>query len=140
MTENKDAITAPAQLEHAIDRDPKDAALNAAAKGQTTTGYEELTPWETVKTFKVATAACFLAAFSAATDGYQIRWVFSQHPIFSIVLTHPTIVASMPVSSPTRDSSTSSPPRSMPQASLTTIRPSFRVGALSCQWARSSAW
>jgi hypothetical protein len=50
----------------------KDAAANAAIRGQATTGYETLTLWETVKTFKVSTAACFLAAFSAATDGYQI--------------------------------------------------------------------
>jgi hypothetical protein len=50
----------------------KDAAANAAIRGQAATGYETLTLWETVKTFKVSTAACFLAAFSAATDGYQI--------------------------------------------------------------------
>ncbi|KAF5010165.1 hypothetical protein FDECE_3658 [Fusarium decemcellulare] len=49
-----------------------EAAVDAASKGQATSGYEHLTPWETVKTFKVATAVCFLAAFSAATDGYQI--------------------------------------------------------------------
>lgn len=49
-----------------------EAAVDAASKGQATSGYELLTPWETVKTFKLATAACFFAAFSAATDGYQI--------------------------------------------------------------------
>jgi hypothetical protein len=46
--------------------------LDAAARGQTTTGYENLTLWQTVKTFKVASLVCFAAAFSAATDGYQI--------------------------------------------------------------------
>lgn len=50
----------------------KDAAVDAATKGQTVTGYETLSLWETVKTFKVATAFCFAAAFSAATDGYQV--------------------------------------------------------------------
>ncbi len=49
-----------------------DAALDAAAKGQATTGYEHLSIWETVKHFKVASLICFAAAFSAATDGYQI--------------------------------------------------------------------
>lgn len=51
---------------------PKDIAIDAAAKGQATSGYENLTPWETVKKFKICTLVCFLAAFSAATDGYQI--------------------------------------------------------------------
>jgi hypothetical protein len=46
--------------------------VDAAVRGQATTGYETLTIWETVKTFKVATFFCFAAAFSAATDGYQI--------------------------------------------------------------------
>ncbi|KAH7109312.1 putative MFS alpha-glucoside transporter [Dendryphion nanum] len=49
-----------------------DAAADAAIRGQAITGYEELTPWKTVKQFKMATAICFAAAFSAATDGYQI--------------------------------------------------------------------
>lgn len=51
----------------------------AIVKGQATSGYEDLTLWETVTTFKVATAACFLAAFSAATDGYQIGSVLARH-------------------------------------------------------------
>lgn len=51
---------------------PKDAVVDAAARGQAATGYEKLTPWETVKMFKISTAVCFAAAFSAATDGYQI--------------------------------------------------------------------
>jgi hypothetical protein len=49
-----------------------DSTLDAAAKGQATSGYESLTPWETVKAFKVCTLVCFAMAFSAATDGYQI--------------------------------------------------------------------
>ncbi|KAI1047176.1 hypothetical protein LB505_013180 [Fusarium chuoi] len=40
--------------------------------GQLSSGYESLSLWQTVKVFKVATAYCFAAAFSAATDGYQI--------------------------------------------------------------------
>jgi hypothetical protein len=51
---------------------PKDAVAAAAQRGQAATGYEELTPWETIKLFKKSTAVCFAAAFSAATDGYQI--------------------------------------------------------------------
>jgi hypothetical protein len=58
--------------EHGDAHDPKDAVLEAAAQGQTTTGYETLSLWQTVMTFKVSTAVCFAAAFSAATDGYQI--------------------------------------------------------------------
>lgn len=54
---------------------PKDIAVEAAAKGQGVTGYETLSLWETVKTFKVNSAYCFLVAFSAATDGYQIGFV-----------------------------------------------------------------
>ncbi|XPS69547.1 hypothetical protein M3J09_001815 [Ascochyta lentis] len=55
--------------------DHKDAAAEAAARGQATSGYEALTPWQTVKMFGRATLACFAAAFSAATDGYQIGLV-----------------------------------------------------------------
>lgn len=51
---------------------PKDAALDAAIRGQAATGYETLSLWDTVKKFKVSTFMCFAAAFSAATDGYQI--------------------------------------------------------------------
>ncbi|SPO00282.1 probable MFS alpha-glucoside transporter [Cephalotrichum gorgonifer] len=51
---------------------PKGLAAEAAAKGQGVSGYETLSLWETVKTFKVNAAYCFLVAFSAATDGYQI--------------------------------------------------------------------
>lgn len=40
--------------------------------GQLSSGYESLSLWQTVKVFKVASAYCFAAAFSAATDGYQI--------------------------------------------------------------------
>jgi hypothetical protein len=49
-----------------------DVVADAATQGQAITGFEHLTPWQTVKQFKMATALCFAAAFSAATDGYQI--------------------------------------------------------------------
>jgi hypothetical protein len=49
-----------------------DVALDAATVGQAASGYENLTPWETIKAFKVCTLICFAMAFSAATDGYQI--------------------------------------------------------------------
>ncbi|KAJ5389244.1 putative maltose permease (MalP) [Penicillium cataractarum] len=51
---------------------PDDTAADAAAMGQATSGYESLSLWQTAKMFKVATITCFAAAFSAATDGYQI--------------------------------------------------------------------
>ncbi|CEN61033.1 hypothetical protein ASPCAL07702 [Aspergillus calidoustus] len=51
---------------------PREAAADAAAQGQAVSGYEGLSLWETIKTFKIATMVCFAAAFSAATDGYQI--------------------------------------------------------------------
>ena len=49
-----------------------EAVVDAAAAGQVTTGYETLTLWQTAVKFKVAAAVCFLAAFSASTDGFQI--------------------------------------------------------------------
>ncbi|PSK46132.1 hypothetical protein B9Z65_5100 [Elsinoe australis] len=50
----------------------KDAVHEAAAQGQGLSGYETLSLWATVKAFKMCTFYCALAAFSAATDGYQI--------------------------------------------------------------------
>ncbi|KAL4862100.1 hypothetical protein BDV12DRAFT_203379 [Aspergillus spectabilis] len=47
----------------------------AAARGQGATGYETLTVWQTLKTFKINTLICFLVTFSAATDGYQIGMI-----------------------------------------------------------------
>ncbi|KAH6689842.1 sugar transporter [Plectosphaerella plurivora] len=52
--------------------DSKEASMEAAAKGQGVSGYETLGLWETIKAFKVCTLVCFMVAFSAATDGYQI--------------------------------------------------------------------
>jgi hypothetical protein len=49
-----------------------DATMNAALNGQAVSGYECLSPWQTVKAFKLCTLICFAAAFSAATDGYQV--------------------------------------------------------------------
>ena len=66
--------------ETADDGHLKEASMMAAAKGQGLSGYETLTLWQTVKAFKVCTAICFLVAFSAATDGYQIGYVFSSSP------------------------------------------------------------
>lgn len=50
----------------------KDVVVDAAVRGQAATGYEKLTLLETIMTFKVSTIVCFAAAFSAATDGYQV--------------------------------------------------------------------
>lgn len=67
----------PTAIEHVEEQTievlkPSELVAEAAAKGQATTGYENLTAWQTVKTFKVATAVCFAAALSAAADGFQI--------------------------------------------------------------------
>ena len=50
----------------------RDVTVDAATKGQAATGYETVSLWDTVKTFKIATACCFAAAFSAGADGYQM--------------------------------------------------------------------
>ncbi|KAG8628291.1 hypothetical protein KVT40_004164 [Elsinoe batatas] len=50
----------------------KQIVIEAAQEGQGVSGYETLTPWQTAKTFRWVAAVCALAAFSAATDGYQI--------------------------------------------------------------------
>ncbi|RSH83832.1 hypothetical protein EHS25_005447 [Saitozyma podzolica] len=47
----------------------KDAA---AEKGQGFSGYEDLSLFQTISKFKVATLICFAVTLSAATDGYQI--------------------------------------------------------------------
>ncbi|RSM14737.1 hypothetical protein BHE90_014669 [Fusarium euwallaceae] len=44
----------------------------ASAQGQGLTGYEHLSIWETIKKFKMASLICFVAAISAAAEGYQI--------------------------------------------------------------------
>ncbi|KAK0103684.1 hypothetical protein ONS95_005694 [Cadophora gregata] len=51
---------------------PDEFTADAAAKGQARTGYETISLWDTVKTFKIATGCCFAAAFSAGADGYQM--------------------------------------------------------------------
>lgn len=53
-----------------------DAAVDAATRGQAMTGYEHLSVIGTIKTFKLASLICVAMAFSAATDGYQIGFVF----------------------------------------------------------------
>lgn len=52
-----------------------DLAAEAIAQGQALSSYENLTFWETVRTFKMAAAICFVSAFAAATDGYQMAYV-----------------------------------------------------------------
>ncbi|RSL50195.1 hypothetical protein CEP54_012051 [Fusarium duplospermum] len=45
---------------------------SAEAQGQGLTGYEHLSIWQTIKKFKLASTICFVAAISAAAEGYQI--------------------------------------------------------------------
>ncbi|SPJ78670.1 probable maltose permease (MalP) [Fusarium torulosum] len=56
--------------ENALKHD--DLAAEAATQGQALSGYEHLSFWETVRTFKMASLVCLLSAFSAGADGYQI--------------------------------------------------------------------
>jgi hypothetical protein len=42
-------------------------------KGGLKSTFDGLTYWQTVKTFKLVSFYCAIAAFSAATDGYQAR-------------------------------------------------------------------
>ncbi|KAH7025669.1 general substrate transporter [Microdochium trichocladiopsis] len=51
---------------------PDEATADAVAKGQLATGFENMTLWQTISTFKIASACCVLAAFSAGADGYQV--------------------------------------------------------------------
>jgi hypothetical protein len=60
--------------------DGKNSIQDAATRGQGLTGYETLTPWETMKKFKLCTACVFVVAFAAATDGYQTGFV-PQHKV-----------------------------------------------------------
>ncbi|CEN62746.1 hypothetical protein ASPCAL09377 [Aspergillus calidoustus] len=57
--------------------DLKGLPSTAAAHGQGLTGYEHLGAWASIKKFSVAFAICFLAAISAAAEGYQISLVGS---------------------------------------------------------------
>ena len=56
---------------------PSDTAADAAAKDQAASVYENTSLWQTVKLCEVAIITCFAAAFSAATDGYQIGYVYA---------------------------------------------------------------
>lgn len=58
----------------------EDVAGDAAANGQGLTGFENLTVWQTISTFKVASLLCFLVSISAAADGYQIAYVDHHTP------------------------------------------------------------
>lgn len=51
---------------------PGDAFGEADARGQHESGFESLSAWETIKTFKRASLYCFMVTFAAATDGYQV--------------------------------------------------------------------
>jgi hypothetical protein len=67
---DKTAVDAQRHIETAAK--PAEVAIEAADKGQATSGYEDLTLWQTVAQFKFASLYCFIAAMSAAADGYQL--------------------------------------------------------------------
>ncbi|KAH8430724.1 uncharacterized protein LDX57_008386 [Aspergillus melleus] len=61
------------QVDHDVEQTLKgeEAAREAMERGQGKSGLEHLTPFETIKTFKFATAVGVIASFCAATEGYQ---------------------------------------------------------------------
>lgn len=71
--DNPTRVDSHDHVETALKHD--DLAAEAVAQGQALSGYENLTFWETVRTFKMASLVCLLSAFSAGADGYQIAYV-----------------------------------------------------------------
>ncbi|OCF35836.1 sugar transporter [Kwoniella heveanensis BCC8398] len=57
---------------HEITEDHKDP-LDIAKAPVLKSSFDELTPWETAKTFKKAVFVCFMLCVAAAADGYQIN-------------------------------------------------------------------
>jgi hypothetical protein len=57
--------------------DASDQSL-ADMKGQTLTGYEDLSLWQTVVTFKKTSLMCLAVTFSAACEGYEVSSVVSR--------------------------------------------------------------
>ncbi|KAM5346315.1 hypothetical protein ACJ41O_009320 [Fusarium nematophilum] len=70
-----DAIEQRETVDSEAPQNAKDVVADAAARGQGLGGYENLSIWETIKTFKMNSIICMLVAFSSATDGYQIGLV-----------------------------------------------------------------
>jgi hypothetical protein len=79
MTTNDISVSAKgdptASSEHHDDVDREALGKDDDTSGPIVSGYEKLSAWETVKTFKMATFVCFMMCFSAAADGYQIGFV-----------------------------------------------------------------
>ena len=72
VNDNKQDV---AHLEGTISNGPEKPANivdDAAAKGQVLSGFEELGAIATIKKFRRAFLFCFMSAFSAACDGYQV--------------------------------------------------------------------
>jgi hypothetical protein len=68
----KDQPVAEAREDVEAPMKPAEIVVEAADKGQATSGYETLSLWQTAIKFKWASLYCFLAAMSAAADGYQL--------------------------------------------------------------------
>ena len=60
--------------------------VEAADKGQAISGYETLTLWQTARQFRWASIYCFIAAMSAAADGYQLSYVAPSFQVCSLTL------------------------------------------------------
>jgi hypothetical protein len=114
-----------------------DPVFDAATKGQGVTGYEALGVRETIKTFKLCTLVCFMMAFSAATDGYQIGYVIlREEQPHLLLLKQIYFLESTPVSSQTKALLHALLPLLEKTESLPLHRPSSVAGAQLCPAAR----
>jgi hypothetical protein len=122
---------------------PSEAVADAVTKGQALSGYEALSPWKTVNTFRLCSFICFAAAFSAATDGYQIGSV-KLDPCSTLMRrsTHDTntcITVSTPASSPTKALSRVSRLKLARMVRNRSPHPFSALGALLCPSVKSLA-
>ena len=72
MKQAKDEAAVAVRTDEEAPSKSAEVVMEAADKGQAASGYEDLTLWQTVAQFKYASLYCFLAAMSAAADGYQL--------------------------------------------------------------------
>ncbi len=73
--ERKESINHTEESAFGIDAKAQAVVHDATARGQMLTGYEELTSYQTLKTFKMSVLYSVLATIAGAADGYQVRSV-----------------------------------------------------------------
>ena len=72
LTENGQHLENAGEAVNSVDVKPDVVVQDAEIIGQKLSGYEELSWWQTAKTFKLATLYCVLPSLAAAADGYQV--------------------------------------------------------------------